>query len=141
MEPNGATCVTALNTGLQGSARHVKSKVLILEDEILVAMDIADTLSDAGFEVMGPYAKPADACSALVKVRPDAAMLDVNLGPHGTSKPVAELLDQHGVPFSFMTGYSHAAMTQAELFPAVKRIPKPSPPEELVEEVERLLAR
>ncbi len=82
-------------------------RVLVVEDEPLVALEIVTTLADAGCEVVGPAATLA-AALALAEAegaRLDAAVLDGNL--HGqSSQPVADILGAHGVPVIYVTGYS-----------------------------------
>lgn len=77
--------------------------VLIVEDETIVSMLIEDMLVDEGAEVLYA-ANVADALAHLANGRPDAAVLDVNLGRENAF-PVAERLAAEGVPFVFSTGY------------------------------------
>lgn len=81
-------------------------KVMLVEDEAMIAMIMEDLLSDLGCEVMGPFGavKPALDWLASGADRPDAAVLDVNLGGEWVY-PVAEALEALGVPFAFATGY------------------------------------
>jgi CheY-like chemotaxis protein len=79
-------------------------RVLIVEDEMLVAMNIEDMLLDLGHEVAGLATRLAPALALAGESEIDAAVLDVNLaGEH--SFPVADLLDKRGIPFLFATGY------------------------------------
>jgi PAS domain S-box-containing protein len=80
-------------------------RILVVEDETLIAMELCNELESRGWEVVGP-AGTADEAMRLVggSELPDVAVLDVNLG----GKPVypfAEWLQTHGVPFVFCTGY------------------------------------
>jgi CheY-like chemotaxis protein len=61
-------------------------KVLVVEDEALVAMLVEDALLDAGFGVMGPAATVEEAMNILARERPDAVVLDLNLAGE-TSTP------------------------------------------------------
>jgi CheY-like chemotaxis protein len=79
-------------------------RVLIVEDEALVAMLVEDALLDAGAEVIGPVATVADALEVLKAQIPEAAVLDLNLAGE-TSTPVADELAKRGVPFVVATGY------------------------------------
>lgn len=83
-------------------------RVLVVEDEALVAMLVEDTLVEAGAEIAGPVATAAEALSLLGVALPDAAVVDVNLGDH-TSEPVTEALTARNVPFLVATGYGSAA--------------------------------
>ena len=79
--------------------------VLIVEDQLLIAMDLETILEQAGLEVIGVARSSAEALRALAGRRPDVAVLDVNLGGE-TSEPVARALRAQGVPYVFATGYS-----------------------------------
>jgi CheY-like chemotaxis protein len=91
------------DTGAGGGAR-----IMLVEDELLVGMDLAQALEEWGYEVLGPYGSPGDALNALSPHAPDLGLLDVNLGAAGDSRPVAEGLAQAGRPFLFLTGYDCA---------------------------------
>lgn len=81
------------------------TRVLLLEDEMLVCMDIEDMLLGLGCEVVGPAARVQQALEILGSTEVDVAILDVNLGPE-TSYPVAERLALMNVPFIFSTGHA-----------------------------------
>lgn len=86
-------------------------RIFIVEDEVLVAMDMADLLERMGFEVVGPAVHQEQAV-AMARSEPiDAAFLDVNLGENKTSQPVAELLRERGIPFIFVTAYTASEVT------------------------------
>jgi CheY-like chemotaxis protein len=79
-------------------------RVLIVEDEMLVAMNIEDMLLDLGHEVAGLASRLTPALALAAEAEIDAAVLDVNLAGE-QSFPVADLLDKRGIPFLFATGY------------------------------------
>jgi CheY-like chemotaxis protein len=79
--------------------------VLILEDEMMVAMLLEDMLTDVGCQVVGPVSSVAPALSLLETKAVDAALLDVNLSYGQSGYPVAEALTARGIPFAFVTGY------------------------------------
>ncbi len=81
-----------------------KPRVLLVEDEALVAMMIQDTLTEFGFQVIGPCRTASEALAAARNSHFDAAVLDINLGD-GLVYTVAEILGKRGVPFVFVTGY------------------------------------
>ena len=81
------------------------TRIFILEDETIVALDMADTLVAAGFEVVGPSIRLGSAIEIVRKSDFDAAILDVNLGQGRTSRPVAEILKDRGIPYAFSTAY------------------------------------
>ena len=84
-------------------------RVMIVEDEALVALVLADQLADMGISVVGPCSSVAAAKSAALANELDAAILDVNLGGE-LVYPVADLLAAKGVPFVFVTGYGHESI-------------------------------
>ncbi|WP_127144834.1 response regulator [Pelagibacterium montanilacus] len=78
-------------------------KVLLVEDDALIALDIEDTLVAAGATVIGPYATLAAARQAARGAAIDLAILDIDL--HGEEVfPAAAVLRERGVPFLFYTG-------------------------------------
>lgn len=87
-------------------------RILLVEDEMLIAMVAADYLSDAGCEVVGPASTVENALQLIDSGRIDAALLDGNL--RGRSiESVAVALSQQGTPFAFVTGYGRRALPEA----------------------------
>ncbi len=80
-------------------------KVLVVEDEMLIAAEMEATLEDLGCEVVGPFARVGHALEALKETTVDAAVLDVNVRGEMIF-PVAEKLQELGVPMVFCTGYA-----------------------------------
>ncbi|HLH97260.1 MAG TPA: response regulator [Xanthobacteraceae bacterium] len=80
------------------------NRLLLVEDEALTGMMMSDMLTDLGFEVIGPFARVADALAAAGREDFQAAVLDVNLDGEMVY-PVAEAILARGVPFVFVTGY------------------------------------
>ena len=78
----------------------------MVEDEPLVAIEIAHILKKAGFDVIGPARAVAPALSLIEERGCDAAVLDINLGGE-TSEPVAWRLLTRGAPFVALSGYSN----------------------------------
>lgn len=79
-------------------------RVMVVEDELLVAMMIEDTLECAGCVVVGPYTTVTEAREAATKAKVDAALLDVNLRGEKVY-PVAYILEGRGIPFLLLSGY------------------------------------
>ncbi len=79
-------------------------RILIVEDEPIVAMAIEDILGDLGAEIVGPAGSVAAAFEALSVRGVDAAILDINLGTE-RSNSIAAHLRLSGTPFIFATGY------------------------------------
>lgn len=89
-------------------------KILVVEDEPLVALLVADFLEEAGCIVVGPAYDVSSALRLFETDGPDAAVLDINLGKEQTSAPVADVLEQAGVPFIYATGYGEAALRRQD---------------------------
>ena len=86
-------------------------RVLVVEDEGLIAMDLAATLRRAGCTVVGPARRVAHALRHVADDAPDAAILDVNLAGEPIY-PVAEALTERNLPFVFSTGYGSAGIKE-----------------------------
>ncbi len=80
-------------------------KVLVVEDEMLIAAEMEATLEDLGCQVVGPFSRVTQALEALESAEVDAAVLDVNVRGEMIF-PVAEKLRGMGVPMVFCTGYA-----------------------------------
>jgi PAS domain S-box-containing protein len=80
------------------------NRVLLVEDEILVAMMMRDILTELGFSVIGPFSRLSEAMIAAVHDDIDAGIIDVNLGGEFVY-PVADVLVARKIPFVFVTGY------------------------------------
>lgn len=98
-------------------------KILVLEDNLVIAMDVEFLLQDCGAEVVETVATVDAALAKLADFSPDVAVLDINLDT-GTSLPVAEALLTRGIPFIFATGYSDRSMLP-ENFAHISILPKP----------------
>jgi len=114
-------------------------RVLVVEDEYLVAILIEEILESAGCIVAGPIPRLAEALDAAHHENCDAAVLDVNLAGERID-PVADALCERNVPFLFVTGYGtnalpgeyierphlHKPFRMADLLSAVSSLMKPS---------------
>ena len=89
-------------------------RVLVVEDELLVAMELDGVLRAQGCTVLGPAATVDRAVALIGKRRPEVALLDLNLGGQSTL-PVAAALNARGVPFLIVSGYSEAQSRAPEL--------------------------
>ncbi|HWF00879.1 MAG TPA: response regulator [Caulobacteraceae bacterium] len=89
-------------------------KVLVVEDEMMIAMLVEDMLADMGCEVIGPAHNLSGALEVVTTSDPiDAALLDVNLGGHPVFA-VADALRSRNVPIVFCTGYGDAGLREAD---------------------------
>ena len=86
-------------------------RIFIVEDEVVVAFEMTDTLEDLGFEVVGPSVHLEDAKEKAREQEIDVAFLDVNLGRGQTSRPVADILRDRGIPFVYITAYDRDQIT------------------------------
>jgi DNA-binding response OmpR family regulator len=108
---------------------HMSKRVLVVEDNALLGLDMAEQLTNAGLEVVGPAISVAEALKLVVDKGCDVAVLDVNLGSE-TSEAVALELLARQTPFVTLSGYSSAQHP-----PGLRGAPalsKPARPEELV---------
>jgi PAS domain S-box-containing protein len=105
-----------------------RRRILLVEDEILIAMAMVQTLGYLEFDVIGPLATVNDALAAVEREPMDAAILDINLGGEMVY-PVATALKARNVPFVFMTGYGSETVTGP--FPEARIFQKPIDPEVL----------
>lgn len=106
--------------------------VLVVEDEGLVALLVADTLKDAGARVLGSASSVRSALRFVELGVPDVVVLDVNLGGE-LSTPVAAELRRRDIPFVVTTGYAEDALEGPHRGGAV--LTKPYEPEALVKAV------
>jgi DNA-binding response OmpR family regulator len=100
--------------------------VLIVEDELIVALDVGDALEAEGYDIAGPSKTSAEALSLLRTVSPDLAVLDVRL-KDGNGFEVARELKRRGIPFVFYSGDAGLDETLRNEFPDVLWVGKPAP--------------
>ena len=113
-------------------------KILVVEDESMIAIMLEDMLEDLGYGLAGVAAKPKQALEILAANHVDAAILDVNLDGH-SSYEIAAVLEERGIPFLFSTGY--AALAVEERFRARPFLQKPFRQEELGRALSAMLAQ
>jgi DNA-binding response OmpR family regulator len=82
-------------------------RVLVVEDELVIAMLAESALAGAGYRVIGPVGHLAVALEAAGEETLDAALLDINLAGQAVY-PVADILAGRNVPFAFVTGHDPA---------------------------------
>jgi DNA-binding response OmpR family regulator len=114
-----------------------RARILIVEDDALLALDLKGHMERAGFSVVGPAASASKALALLAEAGCDAAILDVHLGRGQTSEPVAQELRSRGTPFVTVTAYSHEHRPEAYFgFPVLS---KPARPLDVIAELRRCL--
>ncbi|MEE7448667.1 response regulator [Methylobacterium radiotolerans] len=113
-------------------------RILIVEDEYLIAMQVKRWLLAAGAEVVGPVPSVARALDLIENGDVDAAVLDVNLGNGDTVYPVADKLSALGVPYLFATG--DVKFSGADTYRQRPRLEKPFSEAELLQAMGKLIA-
>ena len=111
-------------------------RVLVVEDEPLIATSIQWELIDAGYEVVGPAAGAEDAEALMADGLPDLALVDINLTERGEGVGLARRLKARGVASVFVTGQVHEARQNRDA--ALGLVLKPFPIETLGRVVQAL---
>lgn len=91
------------NTAKVAQSANGSRRILVVEDEAIIAIDMAAALEDAGYSVVGPVGSVYEAMKLLDEHTCDCAVLDINLTGE-TSSPVANRLIAHGIPFVTVSG-------------------------------------
>ncbi|WP_119459496.1 response regulator [Rhodospirillaceae bacterium SYSU D60014] len=97
--------------GQEGHGSAAGLRILVVEDEMLVAMLMEDMLMDLGYEVVGTASRINTAVEMAQRETFDAAILDVNLNGQ-EAYPVADVLIARGIPFAFATGYGETGVRE-----------------------------
>jgi DNA-binding response OmpR family regulator len=113
-------------------------RILIVEDEYLIAMQVKRWLLAAGAEVVGPVPSVQRALDLIEADSIDAAVLDVNLGNGDTVYPVADKLGALGVPYLFVTG--DVKISGVDAYRQQPRLDKPFVETELLRATGKLIA-
>jgi CheY-like chemotaxis protein len=98
-------------------------KILVVEDNFLIAESIRDVFEERGCKVLGPVANVRNALAVLGQHSLNGAILDINLNGE-YSFPIAQALSERGIPFFFLTGYDDVGIIPSDLRD-VQRISKP----------------
>src|SRR5262249_11298569 len=119
------------------AARGLHGKrILVIEDEPLVSMELEGELAAAGCEGIGPAATLAHAKTLVEEGKYDAALVDVNLKGQPVDE-LAALLTEKKHPFAFVTGYGRDALPEA--FRGAAVLAKPFSSDQLLATAEGLL--
>ncbi len=113
-----------------------RKSVLIIEDEIFVALDLQMTFEEAGWDVAGPYASIEQSMLYLKNNSPTCAILDVRL-IDGEVFPVADLLASRNIPFVFHSGHADGRKLTQQ-YQGAAFCQKPCLPNRLVDELKKL---
>jgi len=146
--PEQAPTVIGSNASLRGGAAPLLKldadsglagkRVIIIEDEPLVSMDVESCLAAAGCEIAGTAGNLAVAKTLSDTAECDVALLDVNLGGHQVDE-LAATLTRRNIPFAFVTGYGRDTLPQG--FREAVMVRKPFSADELISVVETLVSR
>lgn len=120
--PDEAALASPVMKSEEDMASMAGIQVLLVEDQVLIAMDAEMMLADSGIDNVITVSSSKDALSRLKSLTPAIAILDINLGSD-TSVPVAEELRRRGIPFVFATGYDDRSAVPDELLsvPVVRK--------------------
>ena len=127
MQDESPSCAAGMNEDGAAPSLLRGRKLLMVEDEAIVAFLIEDMLLSFGCEAPRHAVSVRQALAFLSDERPDAAVLDINLSGEMVY-PVAEQLEALGIPFVFATGYGVAGLPKRFLGRPV--LQKPFTPED-----------
>jgi len=114
-------------------------RILVVEDEFFVAMDLAEILEAEGYAVLGPVGSVAQALELLRHETPDGAVLDVVLRDGERVTPVARALMAMAVPFLLASAQAPEHLAQEAVLTEAVNLGKPIRPDALTEGVRRML--
>ena len=113
-------------------------RILVAEDEYMIAQEVVAMLTDADAEILGPVSRLADAVKLIASEdRIDGALLDVNLGNEAIW-PVVDVLLARNVPLVLETGYDASAIPPS--YAGLPRCEKPASGQDLARALARALA-
>ena len=112
-------------------------KILVVEDEYLIAAAVNEELSHRGAVVIGPVGNLMSALSLISHELPDAALIDVNL-EGSRAFPLLEELDRRSVPFLLLTGYDASVLPEKWRFRP--RLTKPCTPSAIAAALAKTIA-
>ena len=113
--------------------------VLLVEDELLIALELSSMVEDAGWEVLGPAPNVTEALAILAQTEPSAAFLDENLNGASVG-PVARELVRRRIPFAIVSGYARSISGDV-LLQEARRIQKPASPRQIRDALAEFLTR
>lgn len=111
-------------------------RILIVEDEALIALDLEAALREAGADVVGIGRSPAQALALAETADPTGAIVDLRLNNH-SARDVVRRLSERGIPFIFYSGLEDAPT--ATSWPRVPLLTKPTSPETIIAVLARVL--
>ncbi len=112
-------------------------RILVAEDEPMIAFDLCETVAEAGYSVEGPHSGVSSAMLAFQKEKPALAILDITLND-GSVFPLAQKLTDENVPIIFHSGDDRSDEVRAQ-FPNATTLMKPCPPAVMIQAVKGAL--
>lgn len=110
-------------------------RILVVEDEMLIAIQVEEVLRDLGCVIVGPVGKLDAAMRLAREERIDAAILDVTING-GQVFPVAEVLQARDIPFVFASGYGAWALPAS--YRDKPQLLKPFSPDDIVQALQKI---
>jgi DNA-binding response OmpR family regulator len=112
------------------------NRVLVVEDEFLIACLVEDILADTGCVLVGPVPRVNDALPVAREETIEVALLDMNLASE-SSLPIAAVLQERGIPVVFMTGYTVEKLP--DIHAGCSMVAKPFRSDSLIAALERAI--
>jgi DNA-binding response OmpR family regulator len=121
LEPKPSSKRFASGARLKGAtvSRH-GHRILIIEDELLIALMIEEMVRESGYRVSGVAHTIAMAGQEFAKRNYDAVLLDINIGGRFHAE-TADRLARSGIPFAFVTGYDYLVDPRHEQIPVIQK--------------------
>jgi len=118
-------------------------RILVVEDDAIIAFCLQGTLIDSGYDVVGPVASGEEAIQKASKQRPDLVLMDINLaGELNGVEAAAQIQAQLGIPVIYLTGYTEDVLQQgARMAGPYAYLSKPVHERELCTTIEMMLNR
>ena len=98
-----------MSTGTGGGQRSPGLRVLVVEDEVMIALLLEQMIEEIDCQVVGPVGRISKALEIASKETIDVALLDINVDGKEVY-PVAEALTARSIPFAFVTGYGREGL-------------------------------
>lgn len=115
------------NIQLTDSVKTVRSKILIVEDEIIIAIDLKIRLENLGYHILGIALNGEDAIKKIREKNPDLVLMDIQLnGDMDGIKVAQQIRNQYNIPFIYITGsHDNSLLDRAKQTNPIGFISKP----------------
>ncbi|MDY5126689.1 response regulator [Actinotignum sp. SLA_B059] len=132
----------AKDTAAQAAENKEAIRVLVVEDETLIRLDIVETLEDAGYEVVGEAGDGESAIELAGELEPDLIVMDVKMPGMDGITAADRILEEHRVAIVMLTAYSQRDLVErARDAGAMAYVVKPFTPADLIPAVEIAVSR